>query len=192
MTKKEQETASDSPNQAPEAVAAGDGEESLEQQLENALTEADKQRDLHLRAVAEIDNVRKRSEERLAEQRKYAAEDFARSMLEVKDSLEAAETAIKSGNGVSAGITDGVRLTLQSFSAALARAGVQEVDPAVGDTFDPTVHNAIGRVPCSGKIVANTIAQVIRKGYTLNGRILRSTDVLVASADSESKENKPS
>lgn len=145
-------------------------------ELEALRREADEHRDLYLRAVADLDNFRKRSAREVEAARKFGAERLAQAILPVRDSLEAGLIATEKA-GMTA-LLDGQRLTLRLLDEALAVSGVREINP-VGQSFDPTKHEALSLVPAPG-VAANTVVEVVQKGYELNERLLRAAKVLVA------------
>lgn len=138
-------------------------------------------RDAALRARAEAENVRKRAERDVENAHKFALEKFASQLLPVADSLEksvqAAAELDADGTGVQA-LREGVELSQRMFLDTLARAGIEQVDPA-GQPFDPTFHEAMSMVEASDA-AANTVVHVLQKGFTLNGRLLRAAMVTVA------------
>ena len=131
--------------------------------------------DAYLRAKAETENVRRRSEEEIAKARKFAVESFADSLLPVKDSLEAA-IAIQAATPEQ--LLEGVHATLRQLSAALERSKVIEINPPAGTKFDPHQHQAISMVPAEQE--ANTVVIVLQKGYLIADRVLRPALVTVA------------
>ena len=131
--------------------------------------------DAYLRAKAETENVRRRSEEEIAKARKFAVESFADSLLPVKDSLEAA-TALP--NATPEQLLEGVHATLRQLAAALERNKVLEINPPAGTKFDPHQHQAISMVPAEQE--ANTVVIVLQKGYLIADRVLRPALVTVA------------
>ena len=133
--------------------------------------------DAYLRARAESENTRRRAEEEISKARKFAVENFAESLLPVKDSLEA---AIAIPAATSEQLLEGVHATLRQLSAALERNRVLEINPAVGTKFDPHVHQAISVVPAEQE--ANTVVAVLQKGYLIADRILRPALVTVTAA----------
>lgn len=151
------------------------GEKSLEELLAEAQAKIEQQREAMLRAVADADNARKRSQAEAATAQKYALERFAEALLPVVDSLHA---ALKSGD------TSGVELTLRQLKAALERANIREIDPAPGERFDPHRHQAMAAVeaPPGEKRDPNTVVSVMQKGYSLHDRVLRPALVTVAKA----------
>jgi molecular chaperone GrpE len=131
--------------------------------------------DAYLRAKAEAENVRRRSEEEIAKARKYAVEGFADSLLPVKDSLEA---ALAIPNATTEQVLEGVHATLRQMAAVFERNKVVEINPPVATRFDPHQHQAISVVPAAQD--ANTIVAVLQKGYLIADRVLRPALVTVA------------
>ncbi len=160
------------PEAASPAVAAPPTPEQRVAELETALAEA---KESFLRAKAETENIRRRSEEEVAKARKFAVEAFAESMLPVKDSLEA---AVASPQATVEQVLEGVHATLRQLGSALERNRVVVVSPPAGTKFDPHVHQAISMVPAEQE--ANTIVAVLQKGYTIAERVLRPALVTVA------------
>jgi molecular chaperone GrpE len=147
--------------------------------LEALRREADEHRDRHLRAVAELDNFRKRSAREVDAARKFGAERLAQAILPVRDSLEAGLAAAeKTGDAV---MLDGQRATLRLLDEALAASGIREINP-VGEPFDPNKHEALSLVAAPG-VATDTVLEVVQKGYELNERLLRAAKVLVARGD---------
>jgi molecular chaperone GrpE len=133
--------------------------------------------DQFLRAKAEAENARRRAEEEISKSRKFAIESFAESLLPVTDSLEAG-LAIKDAKIDQ--IREGAEATLRQLQAALERHKVLKVDPAQGEKFDPKLHQAISMVPAEADQEANTVVNVLQKGYTIAERVLRPALVTVA------------
>ena len=131
--------------------------------------------DAYLRAKAEAENVRRRSEEEIAKARKYAVEGFADSLLPVKDSLEA---ALAIPNATTEQVLEGVHATLRQMAAVLERNKVVEINPPAATKFDPHQHQAISVVPAAQD--PNTIVAVLQKGYLIADRVLRPALVTVA------------
>jgi molecular chaperone GrpE len=132
----------------------------------------------YLRAVAELDNVRKRAARDMENARKFALERFATELLSVRDSLEMGLQAAEGTNATD--IVEGSKATLKQLAATMERFGVVEVDPQ-GEPFDPTLHEAV-TMQKSAAVEPNTVLTVFQKGYTLNGRLLRPARVVVAAA----------
>jgi molecular chaperone GrpE len=131
--------------------------------------------DAHLRAKAEAENARRRADEEVAKARKYAVENFADSLLPVKDSLEA---AIATPGASTEQVLEGVHATLRQLVAALERNKVNQINPPAGTKFDPHQHQAISMVPAEQE--SNTIVAVLQKGYLIADRVLRPALVTVA------------
>ena len=150
------------------------------QELEAQLAEtAKKEQDLLLRSRAEIDNIRRRTEQDVEKAHKFALEKFAKDILNTIDNLERAlaTPANKEDENIKA-LFDGVELTLKELLSTVSRFGVEPVG-AVGDTFNPDLHQAISMQPAEG-FTTNQITTVLQKGYTLNGRVIRPAMVMVA------------
>ena len=131
--------------------------------------------DQFLRAQAEMQNVRRRSEEEIAKARKFAVEGFAESLLPVCDSLEA---GLHHQDQTAEQIRAGAEATLRQLKSALERNKVLEINPAAGTRFDPHQHQAISMVPADQE--ANTVVTVLQKGYLIADRVLRPALVTVA------------
>jgi len=162
-----------------EQTAAAEIPNGTEPEVEALRREADEHRDRHLRAVAELDNFRKRSAREVDAARKFGAERLAQAILPVRDSLQAGLAAAeKAGDTV---LLDGQRATLRLLDDALAASGIREIDP-VGEPFDPNKHEALSVIPAAG-VAPDTVLEVVQKGYELNERLLRAAKVLVAKGD---------
>lgn len=140
--------------------------------LESRLAEMS---DAYLRAKAETENIRRRADEDVSKARKFAVENFADSLLPVKDSLEAA-IAIQAATPEQ--LLEGVHATLRQLSQALERNKVVEISPSAGTKFDPHQHQAISVVPAEQE--ANSVVAVLQKGYLIADRVLRPALVTVA------------
>ena len=152
----------------------------LEEQLKAQVEEnSKKEQDLLLRTRAEIDNMRRRSEQDIKKAHKFALEKFSKDILNTIDNLERALStpANKEDESIKA-LFDGVELTLKELLSTVARFGVEPVG-AVGETFNPDLHQAISMQPAEG-FESNQITTVLQKGYTLNGRVIRPAMVMVA------------
>jgi molecular chaperone GrpE len=164
---------SDNPRPGHEAGAI---EPSLEARLADAEGRAAEYMDMALRARAEMDNLRKRSQIDLAAAHKYAIESFAESMLPVRDGLE---MALKAEVPSVESLREGVEATLRLLASAFERHKLQAIDP-VGEKFDPNRHQAISMVPAAD-VPANHVVTVLQKGYLINDRVLRPALVTVRS-----------
>lgn len=151
--------------------------ESLRAALAEAQTKAQESRDQALRALAELDNVRKRATRDVEQAHKYALEKFAGELINVKDSLE---MGLSTGQVDLKDLLAGTEATLKQLSKAFEKAGVTEIVPE-GEPFNPEWHEAMVTQPSPDR-PPNTVLQVIQKGYQLNGRLLRPARVIVARA----------
>ena len=131
--------------------------------------------DQYLRAKAEAENARRRAEDEISKARKFAVESFAESLLPVADSLEAG-LLIKDANVEQ--IREGAQATLRQLVSALERNKVLAINPDAGAKFDPHQHQAISVVP--SELDANTVVNVLQKGYLIAERVLRPALVTVA------------
>ncbi len=144
--------------------------------LAQAQARAQEHHDSMLRAQAEMENVRRRSQEEVVKARKFGIELFAEGLVPVKDSLEAAlSQAGQSADDMRAGI----QTTLKQLAGAFERNHLTEICPATGEKFDPHLHQAIATVPAEQN--ANTVVAVLQKGYLIADRVLRPALVTVAS-----------
>ena len=132
----------------------------------------------YLRAVAELDNYRKRTERELENARKFAVERFAQDLVGVVDSLDAGIAAAAANPGPA--LLEGAQATLKQLQRAFDKAGIKVIDP-LGQPFDPAWHEAMVAQE-SRDSAANTVLSVIQKGYSLNGRLLRPARVIVSKA----------
>ena len=163
----------------PEADVAADVVEEAakpEDELAAAQAKADENWERYVRAVAELDNVRKRASRDVENAHKYALERFGKELLAVKDTLEMG-LAVEDASVES--LLEGSNATLKLLGTTLERFGIVEVDPA-GEPFDPELHEAISMQP-SDNVEPGSVVNVVQKGYTLNGRLLRPAMVIVAS-----------
>lgn len=127
------------------------------------------------RANADAYNAQKRMEQETEKSRKFALQKFAKELLEVVDNLERAIVSVEGDSNADDAILEGVKLTHKSFLGVLNKHGVEVVDPQEAK-FDPDYHEAVGIDPDAP---AETVGEVLQKGYTLNGRLLRPAMVKV-------------
>ena len=169
------------PDRSPAAEATpgagGALEPSEHARLADAEARAAEYMDMALRARAELDNQRKRAQIELAAAHKYAIENFAESLLPVRDSLE---MALKADVQTAESLREGVEATLRLLAAAFERHKLLAIEP-VGERFDPNRHQAISMVP-AGDVPANHVVSVLQKGYLINDRVLRPALVTVRAA----------
>lgn len=133
-------------------------------------------KDQLLRTHAEMENIRRRSQDEVVKARKFGTESFAESLIPVRDSLEA---GLAQENQSVEDFRTGMDTTLRQLTAAFERNHLKEVSPAVGDKFDPNVHQAISSVP-NPEVAAGCVMQTLQKGYTMAERVLRPALVIVS------------
>ncbi len=165
-----------------EALSTGPadaGEESppLEEALQQARLEAESYLDRVTRTQAEMDNLRKRTAREVENARKFALEPFARDLLSVADSMDLGLNAVADGGDLTA-LREGMELTRKQLYGVLERFNIEVLD-AQGVKFNPEQHEAMTMVP-NPEMEPNTVIEVIQKGYTLNGRLLRPARVVVS------------
>jgi len=160
---------------------APEGAESTESRIAAAEAKAQENWGSYLRAVAELDNFRKRSEREIDNARKFAIERFAQELVTVGDALEAGIKAGATNPGPA--LLEGAEATLRQLQRAFDKAGIKIIDPA-GQSFDPAWHEAMIAQE-SADHPPNTVLTVIQKGYSLNGRLLRPARVVVSKGSAD-------
>ena len=170
--------------EAPETASEPDAA-TAETALSEARALADENWDKYLRAMAELDNVRKRAQRDVENARKYALERFCAELLAVRDSLEMGLAAADQADAEA--LRAGKEATLKQLAGTMERFGVAEIDPE-GEPFDPELHEAMTMQP-SESAEPGSVLTVFQKGYTLNGRLLRPARVVVATAPAGASES---
>ena len=172
---------------AQENTAPEDGElEGLEEfiaaeELEALRAERDDMRDRFMRALADAENARKRGDRDRREAEQYGGSKLARDMLPVYDNLKRAlDAASDETRTQAAALIEGLELTLRELTNVLKKHGVAEINPAIGETFDPQQHQAMFEAPLPGT-KAGQIIQVMGVGFLLHDRLLRPAQVGVSS-----------
>jgi len=168
-TARTQEEASRAPAAASEQAAAPEPSTALER--EHAET-----KDRLLRALAEMENLRKRTDREIADSRLYSLTSFARDLLVVADNMHRALDAVapelrSSADGGVKAFIEGVELTERELLKALEKNGVRQFTPQ-GEKFDPNVHQAMFEIP-DATVPAGSVVQVVQPGYMLGDRVLR-------------------
>jgi molecular chaperone GrpE len=133
-------------------------------------------RDRMLRTLAEMENLRKRTQKEVADARVYGVSKFAGDIVDIADNLQRALDAVPADAKASAdpglkALIEGVELTERSLLNALEKHGVKKVDPT-GEKFDPNFHQAMYEVP-DASVSSGTVVQVVQAGYTIGERVLR-------------------
>ncbi len=169
-------------NQAADEIDEIDEKEAKIAQLEAALLVSEErvkeQQDSVLRARAEVENMRRRSEQEVDKARKFALSRFAEELLPVIDNLERAIQAADGEVEAIKPLLEGVELTHKTFVDTIAKFGLKEINPH-GEAFNPEFHQAMS-IQESAEHEPNTVMFVMQKGYELNGRVLRPAMVMVS------------
>jgi molecular chaperone GrpE len=152
-------------------------------ELENLYAENNSLKDKVLRTLAEMENLRRRTEREVADAKLYGVTAFARDMLPFADNLRRAidsiPAAVRAGaDGPLKNIVEGIELTERDFLSRLAQHGVKKIEPK-GQKFDPNLHEALFEVP-DASVPNGTIVQVVEAGYAIGERVLRPAKVGIA------------
>ena len=183
------------PNTEPAAEAAPAAAEADVAAARIAALEAEavELKDRVLRTVAEMENLRRRTEREVAEARQYGIAAFARDMLTAGDNLARAIDAVpeeaRAGSAALTALIDGVEMTERDLLNSLEKHGVRKLEP-LGQKFDPHLHQAVFEVPTEEQ-PAGTVMQVMQSGYVIGDRVLRPAMVGVAKGPAKPREPKP-
>ncbi len=165
--------------QEQDAEVAPEGGSDLEQALEEARDQAQNAKDDLLRVQAEMQNLRRRTEQDIEKAHKFGQEKLSIELLAVMDNLERSlEAASHSEDEAIKAIREGVDLTLKGFADCFTKFNIQVVDP-LGEPFDPQLHQAMS-IQENTESEPNTVIAVMQKGYTLHGRVIRPAMVMVS------------
>lgn len=156
---------------AAEEIRAADSEPTLQ-------AEVDSLKEKLLLAHAEMQNLRRRADRDVENAHKFALDKFVGDLVPVVDNLERAVAAIDRSDDTFATLAEGVDLTLKNLLDVLRRFNVERIDPK-DQLFNPELHEAVATAPIPG-VAANTVIDVLQKGYLLNGRLVRPAMVVVA------------
>lgn len=171
-----------------EADSASSGEPE-QHELDRLRAEIAELKEKHLRALAEVENTRRRAERDRLDASQYAVTRFARDMLTVSDNLQRALAHLPpdvraDASAALKAVLDGVEATERQLAATLERHGVRPVDTKDA-RFDPHLHQAIAEVPADGK-APGSIVDVVQTGYVISDRLLRPAMVTVARSETRS------
>lgn len=148
----------------------------VEKELDAALAKANENYELFLRARADAENVRRRSQEDVAKAHKYAIEAFADALVPVFDSLE---KALEARDATAQQLREGAELTLRQLRSAFEKNALTEINP-VNEKFDPHRHQAISSVAATAEHAVNQVVTVLQKGWAIADRVLRPALVVIA------------
>ncbi|GGL40414.1 nucleotide exchange factor GrpE [Sporolactobacillus putidus] len=172
-----EETAEEKAADQPDAELLAKKVGELTAEIESLKKDSDDLNNRLLRAQADFENFRRRTNKEKADARKYRAQDLASDLLEILDNFKRAldvETTSEDGSA----LKKGMEMVLGKFETALKKEGVEEID-SLGKPFDPNFHQAVMQEE-SQEHEAGTVIQVLQAGYTLNGRVIRPAMVKVS------------
>ena len=155
--------------------AQGDGQNATEKRIADLEVQLKAEKDRYLYLYADFENYKKRAIKERSEATKFGWESVARDLLQVIDNLERA--VLHMPKETSKTLSDGLHMILSQFKATLQKQGVQQVS-AVGQSFDPNVHEAVGQE--NSDHPEGTVSTEHQPGYTLHGRLLRPARVVVS------------
>jgi len=161
------------------ATADAQNGSDVAEQLAAAQKSLAEAQDRYLRLAADMENLRRRTVREKDEIRLYAAGRLLEDMLPVLDSLGLGLTAAKAPNADLMGLVSGMTMVADQLKNVLGQHGLKEINPAK-EVFDPNQHEAIASQP-HAEIAEGSVIQVVRIGYSLNGRVLRPASVIVSS-----------
>jgi molecular chaperone GrpE len=175
-------------DQDPKTQAAGqtadpqsqeNGSDPLQAELDALRNELEEARKLELRALADLENYRKRVARQMDDERRYASLPLARDLLPILDNLKrTVEAAQKTSDAK--GLLEGVQMVIKQFYTALGKHHCEPI-AALHQPFDPNIHEAILQQP-SGEFPPNTVLQEVQVGFRLHDRVVRPSQVIVSSA----------
>jgi len=168
---------------ATDAIAPEGAEpDNVEVELAALRAERDQYRDRFMRALADAENARKRSERDRKEAENYGGSKLSRDMLPVFDALSRAlEVVTDEQRAANPALLEGIELTMRELISVFSRHGIQAITPDIGERFDPKMHQAMFEAPVPGTR-AGDIIQVMGLGFMLHDRLLRAAQVGVSSS----------
>jgi molecular chaperone GrpE len=162
------------------AEAAAAAMDPRDAEIVTLTAERDELRDRLLRALAEAENTRKRAERDRKDAEAFGGARLARDLLPVHDNLARALAMVEDSHREAFGpFIEGIELTQRELLGAFGRHAIAEVKPAIGDRFDPNLHQAMFEAPVAGA-EPGTVIQLVNEGFTIAGRLLRAAQVGVA------------
>lgn len=153
--------------------------------LAAAEAESTKLKDQYLRSEAEMANLRRRSAKDVENAHKFGQEKLTRELLNVADNLERAILSSEGENIDSAGLKDGIEMTLKGLLDVFSKFSIEAIDPQ-GEPFDPQLHQAMSMVE-NPEVEPNTVIAVMQKGYRLHDRLIRPAMVMVSKGGETAK-----
>lgn len=174
---------SDAPPEGTDEAASAEPDDPQLARIAELEAERDGLKDQFMRALAETENVRKRANRQIEEERVYAVERFARDLLNVSDNLSRALIALPDEaradlSEAGQNLVAGVELTEKELHAVMARHGVAPIDARPGASFDPNRHQAVSQIPSEHPV--GSVAQAFQSGWMIGDRTLRAAMVAVS------------
>lgn len=163
-----------------EEQALDQAEDELIEQIRQAEKKAEENWEQLLRAKAEMENLRRRTQKDLENAHKYGMEKFVTELLPVKDSME---LGLAAEDASAESLREGMELTMNMLNKAFEKLNVVEVNP-LNEAFNPELHQAMTMQP-SDEVEPNTVIAVMQKGYLLNERLVRPAMVIVSKSPEE-------
>lgn len=172
------------PQSLDDLAAEGDMADDMLGRLADVEAERDEFRDKWMRALADAENMRKRSDRDRREAENYGGSKLARDLLPVYDNLRRAlQSSADAEKDANKALLEGVELTLRELLSVFKKHGIEPIVPEVGDKFDPQLHQAMFEAPLPDT-KAGDIIQVSAEGFMLHDRLLRPAQVGVSSTPS--------
>lgn len=177
--KHQADPADDQKEEAAQASLGFPSHAEVEKQLAQVEAERDELKNKYLHTLADMENLRRRTEVDISNAHKFGLKKFAQELLPIVDSLEQGLALEVKGDALAAKLHEGMQLTLEMLLKTLDKFYIKQVAPAVGEAFNVEFHQAMSS-QSGTDAPANTILQVLQKGYTLHDRLLRPALVIVA------------
>ncbi len=150
----------------------------LKEELVKAQESAQKEADRLMRTLAEMDNLRRRTDRDIENARKYAVEKLLKALLPAMDSMDRGLQVMIGDDPTVVGAREGLIMTREMTLSVLQQHGIVLIDPKEGDTFNPTLHEAVSMQAQEG-LESNAVVNALQPGYELNGRVIRAAMVTV-------------
>lgn len=187
MTASDQTDTSDTQNTTSATQTPGDSSQAENAGTQDAVAAAKKEAadnyERYLRAVADLENFRRRTVREKDELRQFASGRVLEDLLPVLDNLGLGLAAAKAPNADLKTLVGGISMVLEQMKTALSNHGLKDINP-LNQVFDPNLHESIASQP-SSEVSEGKVLQVVRTGYSLNGRLLRPASVVVSSGPSK-------
>ena len=155
----------------------------LEEQLAEAKALADENDKTYLRAVADLDTYRRRVIREKDDLRQYAVSGLLESILPIYDNMGLGLMSAEQAADPNV-VAEGIRMVITQFQTVLSENGIEEISPGKGDAYDHNLHEAVQTQP-SDEVEPGAVLQLVRRGFSLNGRLIRPATVIVSGEASQ-------